>query len=705
MKKFTILLMVLCAAFCGMQVSAQPSKGPARSNVYDSKPTGYTQLGNTSIYYNISQRYASGPGNQYGISILGKIGNDYYSSTFEHEEEPSIWNWWNPDPAPGAGFIAAMKVNNNDAVYMNALSGTTNNGVTMTARLEPQGDVAARIVYKLTNNNSDEVTISAGVWGDIMIGTNDRAPIERLVAPVGGYTYGLKMKFSNANNAPLLCALFGEGVTGVTPPDDYWFGFFSSNWHANEIVGQYSNTIYNVVNSQGNTLTYSADSAQYYMVENGAYDSGLGFCWKDRIIPAGESIELSYVISVGEIDFEEPIEPDDPEEHFNYEVEVYKTDAWNDLDVAHPAHVWGYYEHPYGQNGYIEFMVDGERGTGEWTLIPGELVSGETFELPFDLYFNPDVTDIHTLQLRFTDGLGNYADMDGLEWEDVRSIDMTVNPETQYYDGTAKTFVVTIGGVIDYTLGENGEYTEPGDYDFSIYSDYDMNTIGINTVEFSVIKHQSVLDVVVPDNCVYDGEGHPATATLSEGDGTVIIIYMDTETEEVSTEAPVEPGTYEVFVEVTPGEFFDGMENKSYGEFLIDRRPCEYTLTLPEASIKYDGFTHGATVTVPEGSGVPTIKYLDLTNRASEPTTTPPSAVGRYAIILEIDDSGKYYYGLDEPTIVWQFEIYTEQTGVNELTIDNEDNGAWYTIDGRRVAAPTQSGIYIHNGNKYIIVK
>jgi hypothetical protein len=45
------------------------------------------------------------------------------------------------------------------------------------------------------------------------------------------------MKYSNNANTPLLCALFGEHLTGVTPADDYWFGFFSTNWHAHELCG------------------------------------------------------------------------------------------------------------------------------------------------------------------------------------------------------------------------------------------------------------------------------------------------------------------------------------------------------------------------------------------------------------------------------------------------------------------------------------
>ena len=702
MKKITVIFFVMAAALCGMQLSAAPAKAPARSSVYSYLPSGYIALGTydepNHIYYSTQRQTAVPQGNVYGISIIGEVDGKYYSTTYAKANSDNSSN-------AGAGFIAAMKVGSYDAVICDCQSGTTSNSVSFSARVEPAGEYAARIIYTLTSNAWFlSRTVSLGVWADIMIGDNDYAPIYCLRNDQGK-VYGLDMKYKAEDPAspeekiPVFTALFGEGVTGVKPVDDYWFGQYRNNYNASEIVGNYDN-LCDIQTGTGDDATFQYDVVdEFYKVEGGTYDSGMGFCWKNITLEAGETVELSFVVSASEIDFEEPVEPDPEEEYY---VEVYNTEAWNDLPADHPAHVWGYYKHPMGQTGHMEFMVDGNRGTGEWTAIPGDLISDSEFDLDFNLNFDPDVTDIHTLKLRINDGQGNYRYLDDLtqEWEDIRTIDLTVNPETQYYDGTAKTFVVTIGGLIDYTLGENGEYVEPGTYDFSIYGDYDMNTIGINTVEFSVVRRVAALDVTVPEDCVYDGEEHAATATC-DGDGTVVITYKDTETGEISTEAPVEPGTYEVFVEVTDGEFYDGIENTSYGEFTIDRRPCEYTALLPEQLIKRDGYQHGATIITPEGSGVVTVIYKNLAT--GEESTTPPTEPGRYDILLSIDDSGEYYYGMEE-TVIWTFEIYLKYpTAVDELTISTEDNGAWYTIDGRRVAAPNQPGIYIHNGNKYIV--
>ena len=598
MKKFTILLVALIAGVCIMQ--AAPGKAPMRSAIFNSLPSGFQQLGNTSIYYNVSEREAAGPGEQTGYSILGKIGDQYYSSTYEANESHLFYTEYHE----GAGFIAAFQVNGGNANYLNAATGTNANGVNMKARIEPQGEVCARIVYTLTNNNNEAVTVNAGVWADIMIGNNDEAPLECLKTSTGA-TYGIKMKYRNEENSPLLCALFGEHLTGVTPADDYWFGFFSTNWHAGEICGNYSNYVYPTATNWGQSY------AQYYMVENGNYDSGLGFCWKDREIQAGESIELSYLISVGEIDFEEPIIPDpEPgEDIFTYNIEAFDCDAWNDLSADHPIHVWGHYEHPYGQAGYLEYQVDDENG---WHSM-GELTSGEDYEFNFNISFNENRTTDHVIAVRFNDGLDNYTELDGLSWIDVRSFEATGTDAV--YNGMPQTFVVTINGE---TFTYETDYVVPGEYNVGTYEGaFEDNTIGVK-------------DIIVN----------------------------------------------------------------------IDKAPCQYEVILPFEKIEYDGEAHGATVIVPEGSGDVTIIYENAIS--GERTTEAPVEPGLYDVYIIITE-GEYYYGIDE-TNVGQFEITAPETAVEELSTSTMDNGAWYTIDGRRVAAPT-NGVYIHNGKKYVIVK
>ena len=45
-------------------------------------------------------------------------------------------------------------------------------------------------------------------------------------------------------------------------------------------------------------------------------------------------------------------------------------------------------------------------------------------------------------------------------------------------------------------------------------------------------------------------------------------------------------------------------------------------------------------------------------------------------------------------------------TGIEDIAADNEDHGAWYTLDGVKVnEKPTAKGLYIHNGKKVIVNK
>ena len=643
MKKITFLLFVMLAGLCALQVSAQPAKGPSRSSIYPVLPGNFITLGTYSnpnhLYYSTQQQLAVPIGRVHGVSIIGEVDGKYYSSTYAKLDgsTDTLTN-------PGAGFIAAMYVEGYSPVICDCQNGTSvggsliSNPVNFSARVERVGEYAARIVYTLDNTAVIRTrTVSLGVWGDIMIGDNDSAAVYCL-RNEQGQVYGLDMKYKKDEDAqpgekvPVFTALFGQGVNGVTPVDDWWFGQYRNNYEASEIVGNYDGNC-EVQDENENWITVTDE---FYKVEGGKYDSGMGFCWKNITLGPGESVELSFLVSVSEIDIDEP----EPDPEAEYHVEVYNTEAWNDLAADHPAHVWGYYKHPFDWTGHMEYMVDGDRGTGEWTAIPGELTPNSEFDLPFNLNFNPDVADIHTLKLRIVDNQGNDTYLTDLnkEWEDVRSIDLTANPETQYYDGTPKTFVVSIGGAIDYTLGENGEYVEPGTYDFSIYGDYDMETIGINTVEFSIVRRQAGLNVQVPEDCVYDGEEHPATATC-DGDGTVIITYKDAEGN-ISADAPVMPGTYEVFVEVTDGETTDGIENASYGSFTISKKEPALVVVVPEDCV-YDGEEHPATVTY-DGDGDVIVTYKDAEGNISADAPVMP---GTYEVFVEVTE-GECYNGI-----------------------------------------------------------
>ena len=249
-RNLYILFLSLClwmTAVCAVAQSSGTRKAaPMKASIYSTVPSGYQRVGTTRLYYKKNAN----------IDIIGEFNSKYYSSTFNDN-----------------GYKVAMKVGSNSAVDVDCLNGTTNNGVRFSAAIEQQAELA-RIKYVVTNTNSYNVTVSLGVHADVMIGSNDKAPISRRIDTVG-QTYGLTMKDGKGAQ---LCVLFGAGLAGVTAANDFWFGSFTTNSSAAAMVGDYS-------------------SGTNYMKENGSYDSGMGWCWKNRIIMAVTSSTTSAMAS------------------------------------------------------------------------------------------------------------------------------------------------------------------------------------------------------------------------------------------------------------------------------------------------------------------------------------------------------------------------------------------------------------------------
>lgn len=232
-----------------------------------------------------------------------------------------------------------------DGTYTTSCNnGEIYNGVLFSSYVEQQGELA-RMCYSLTNRNSVDVTISLGAYADVMIGSNDRAPISRRKDQLEN-TYGLTMKDGYGAQ---LCVLFGAGLAGVSKVDDFWFGNYGYNNNAYNIVGNY-------------------ERSDNFMIENGSYDSAMGWCWKNRTIPAGATVVFSYLIGVGDVRLEPnssfEVTPDDP-------------DGWNDLSRPHKLTLNGEYESPAGIDGMIEYAVEDSE---EWKALTDTLTSGENLQ-------------------------------------------------------------------------------------------------------------------------------------------------------------------------------------------------------------------------------------------------------------------------------------------------------------------------------------
>ena len=663
----------------------EKKKSMRKAGVYSSLPSGYQQVGNTKLYYTYSTKKNNAVATNYGsIDIVGKYGSSYYTSTYYD-----------------AGYRVAMQVDNYSAVNVNCKNGTTNNGVTITSSVEQQGELA-RIVYHITNNNSTDKTVSVGVHADVMIGDNDQAPISRRIDREGK-TYGLTMK--HGSNTAQLCVLLGSGLTGVTSVDDFWFGTWSKNRDPSQMVG-----------------SSSYDTSGNWMVENGSYDSGMGWCWKNRPIPAGMTIQFSWIIGVGEVNLE-------PSTTFT----VTPTDLsiWNDIAQPHTFMVEGYFESPFGQNGYIEYSAEDSE---EWiTINTTPIPSGTNFTEYFTTTFDPERTT-HELRFRTRDFVGNTTMLPTSSWPDISFYPVTgiqdytytgsaitqtnltynfgdIEWASRYTDnvnvGTAHYIVEGVYpnsiGRSDYpftinpqplegALNVTSPYAYTGnpitpswsftvdrynslvqgtDYKVDLASNILPGTATITitglgnytdklTGTFQIVKANPTYNVNVPDDVIYDGEPRGATATTNS-DGTLTIYYTKHGETNYTTNRPIAVGKYDVYIEISESDFYYSLSKTYVGTFSIKKigmTPNIYNVDVPD-DVDYDGQPHGASGST-TSTGTLTIYYT--THGGSDYTQTAPTAPGTYDVYVEISESD-LYEGLAR-TLVGTFTI--RDSGGNE---------------------------------------
>ena len=584
-----ILFALFYVVMVGMSVSAyaqEKKKLVQARSVSSSVPYGYTQVGNTMLYF-----YQSSS----SIDIQGCYNGMYYGSTYGN-----------------GGYKVAMQVNDGSATQVDCLNGSTIDGVSFSAVVEPQGELA-RICYVVTNTTEQDVSVSLGTHADVMIGSNDRAPISRRIDTVGS-TYGVTMKDGNGAQ---LCVLFGSGLAGVTSVSDYWFGYYGTNNSAYNMVGNYS-------------------SGSNYMEENGSYDSGMGWCWKNRTVPAGETMVFSYLIGVGEVNLEPnssfEVTPDDPE-------------GWNNLLLPHRLTLEGTYESPAGLDGMIEYAVEDSE---EWLPLTEMMPSGSTFSESLVATFDVN-REKHVIRFRTVDNVGNATMLHPIEYLDVACreyhgvTDQTYTGDSLFQtvecDGMESSHITTSGysnnvnagiatfyieGVFPYTIGRKASFfrinpaplmgdIELSDMDFvyngadimpewwfteesngSLVQDVDytvsfannrypgkatVSVTGIGnytsalTKEFYIDKAELSDDLYIAilpqEDICYDGNEHKLLFAAVEGVGAAHIEYVRRGETETVVESPVEEGCYDVYMEVADGDWYYGRQREYMGSFTI----------------------------------------------------------------------------------------------------------------------------------------
>lgn len=607
---------MLCVIGVGLAIpihaQQKPKKAPMHS-VSSSVPYGYNQVGDTKLYYYQSSN---------SIDVQGFFNDLYYGSTYNNY-----------------GYHVAMQVNEGTPEIVNCLEGSTIDGVSFVASIEPQGELA-RICYTVTNTTEQDVTVSLGTHADVMIGNNDLAPLSRRI-DTNGSTYGVTMKDGNGAQ---LCVLFGSGLAGVTAVSDYWFGFFYLNSDPNSMVGNYT-------------------SGDNYMEEDGSYDSGMGWCWKNKPVAAGSTVVFSYLIGVGDVS----LEPNS-----SFEVSPEDIEGWNDLSRPHKLTLEGTYESPAGLDGKVEYAVEDSE---EWKPLTEMMSSGSTFKDTLVAMFDASRKK-HVIRFRTVDAVGNSTQLTPIIYKDVYYHEVTGIEDKVYHYGdsiyqtgltcdlsegqyvvneyhnnvNAGTATFMVQGVFPLTIGrrtysfeisplaleggislaeDNFVYTglanlpewqftselnsglvEDVDYtvayknnlypgEGSVEVTGKRNYTGTLTASFNIDKAQlsgDLYEFALPNNDIsYDGEGHAATVSKVEGVGDVNITYVNTEDNSVSAEAPANVGSYDIYAEFADGMLYYGKANEKVGSFSIYHFDDDEWLALNalNTQLKECGWTTG----------------------------------------------------------------------------------------------------------------
>lgn len=596
--KSTILLclvVILCTVVVNVDAQVPKKKKAVRfRSVSSSMPSGYTQVGNTNLCYKIggdSYYYDSN-----SIDIQGKFNDYYYGSTY----------------ADG-GYRVAMQVGNNAAMIMDCLNGSTVNGVKFEADVIAQADLA-RVCYYITNTNDKDTIVSLGIHADVMIGDNDSAPIIRKVDVLGN-TYGLALLDGNGAQ---LCVLFGTGLTGVTGVSDYWFGSYYLNYEADQMVGNYS-------------------SGEYYMQENSSYDSGMGWCWKNRTIPAGSTVTFSWLIGVGDV----KLEPNS-----SFEATPEDLDGWNDLSRLHVLVMEGDYESPAGLSGRIEYAVE---ESNEWIALTDMLESGSTFNDTVRAMFNPNLAT-HTIRFRTVDQVGNTTLLPSIIYPDVSFHDVTgITDKTFTGDSIYQTDLTCDLDATQFAAKNYRNNVNVGTATFNIEGIFPY-TIGRKTYSFTINPQTLTGDALLAETSfVYNGQ--PFTPSWQFSNEAYASLVAGTDYT-LAWSNNILPGTGTLTV--TGKNNYTGSLS---AEFFIDKATLTdnlFTLTLPDEDVTYDEQSHGATITKANGVGEAIITYQK--QGETEVTAIQPTETGDYNIYLEFAE-GSLYYGR-ERTLVGSFSIY-----------------------------------------------
>lgn len=146
-------------------------------------------------------------------------------------------------------------------------------------------DGSIRVEYSVKNSSDKTHSFSFGTYANSGLGETYGTSCLYTLHDDAGNAIGLELRGSEGTNQGL-SILYQWSVAGGTPVDNYWFGGYTINNDYERIAGDYAEIQYD---EEGNPY-------DHYYEEGEMYDVGIGWCWKNRTLAAGETQTFSIVI-------------------------------------------------------------------------------------------------------------------------------------------------------------------------------------------------------------------------------------------------------------------------------------------------------------------------------------------------------------------------------------------------------------------------
>ena len=222
----------------------------AASNSVTPPPEGYTTDENGIMAY----RYTNNK-----LDIQGVFDNKWKMTTYDNRGFSTFIKNGEGAPIEVPVTGAREKVSN--------IPGLT---VKVGVRFKSEGKVL-KVTYLVANGGEAAVTYSLGSAADVQIGADDWAKITR-------FGKGFKMVSNNsddinANDEHAQFNFFGRNANGVMDVSDFWYGDLMSR----------------------SVMAFAKEAD----IEEGSYDAGMGYSWKDKTIEPGDIQVYSVLIGIG----------------------------------------------------------------------------------------------------------------------------------------------------------------------------------------------------------------------------------------------------------------------------------------------------------------------------------------------------------------------------------------------------------------------